>query len=88
MPQATPELRAEWEDDQVAMKYLRDNGYKLLKTWWWLAPDREPTPKEIRAIDYMFQEWDFGGFLTREEYEKGLTQVRARPRMRDAPREV
>jgi len=86
MPQATPELREEWEDDQVAMKYLRDNGYKLLKNWWWLAPDREPTGKELRAIDYMFQEWDFGGFLTQEEYQAGLTAAKQGRKVEGPPR--
>ena len=69
MPQATDELREEWDgpDDQKAMGFLRDAGYVLNRDWTWSSPEgREPTEKEWSAIDFMFQEWDFGGWAGRE----------------------
>jgi hypothetical protein len=66
MPQATDELRAEWDgpSDQKAIKFLQDAGYKLTPQWEWRHKDSNhmPTPKEISAVNFMFQEWDFGGF--------------------------
>lgn len=65
MPQASDELRAEWNgpDDATAIKFLTDAGYKLTRGWEWLlpVPNHEPTEKEISAIQFLVDEWDFGG---------------------------
>ena len=62
MPQATDQLREEWADDAVAMDYLKAAGYRLTRRWTWIVPPNHlPTEKELRAVDYLFQEWDFGG---------------------------
>ena len=61
MPQSTPELQAEWGDDSTAVEYLKAAGYRLNRDWSWslLDPLQRPTVKEIRAITYLIQEWDF-----------------------------
>ena len=64
MPSSTPELCAEWHgpDSQYAMDFLKRRGFTLNPDWTWYPPNgREPTDKELRAIDFLFQEWDFGG---------------------------
>lgn len=70
MPQATEELRRKWDgpDDTVAMQFLEDQGYRLLKNWTWLAPDnRNPSDDEFSAVLFLIQEWDFGGIVTCED---------------------
>jgi hypothetical protein len=64
MPQASPELRAEWPGgDAEATVYLRIAGYTMRRDWTWdpPTPTHEPTPREISAIRYLIDEWDFGG---------------------------
>ena len=64
MPQTTPERAARWPGmDQQAIGYLRSRGYVLRRDWYWTkpTPDHQPTEKELDAIDYLFEEWDFGG---------------------------
>ena len=67
MPQASEELRAEWHDDDHAdaswraVHFLMDAGFKFHRDWTWTAPDREITDKEFRALQYLIDEWDFGG---------------------------
>jgi len=64
MPQATDEQRARWPGwDAEAIKFLEDAGYKLTKEWnWIIPPGHKPTEREYDAMDYMCNEWDFGGF--------------------------
>lgn len=65
MPQASEELRKEWDgpDEQTAIKYLKDRGYVLTDKWLWRKPhpDYKPTVKEFSAMQFLFEEWDFGG---------------------------
>lgn len=67
MPQASPELRAEWIDDETAIKFLVARGYQLTRKWQWKSPKDaagnkvSPTAIELRAIRYLFDEWDFDG---------------------------
>lgn len=68
MPQASDELRAAWRHgeegggDDAAMKHLREAGYILSPSWEWEAPaGRVPTERDLSAIDYLIDEWDFGG---------------------------
>lgn len=62
MPQATDELRAEWGiETEKALYFLRAAGYRLTNSWTWVPPRRESTEMELRAIEYLIQEWDFGG---------------------------
>ena len=66
MPQATDKLRKEWNgpSSDKAIKFLEDAGYKLNKKWMWVCPSgKKPTKKELRAILFLIQEWDYGGML-------------------------
>lgn len=62
MPQATDELRKEWNgpDDSTAREYLTSRGFTLTAAWEWI-PSQPVTDKDMRAIDFMVEEWDFGG---------------------------
>jgi len=62
MPQATDELRAKFPGwDAEALQVLETNftvgedGVIRKK-----LPAYAPTPREFDAIDYLFQEWDYG----------------------------
>ncbi len=65
MPQATDELRAEWPGwDGEAIAYLLERGW-ISSKWCWRQP-RHPhvvSLREYSAIDYLIQEWDFGGIV-------------------------
>lgn len=61
MPQSTPERRKKWVDDQKAMNFLRYWGYTLRDDWTWKAPDRRPTTVELDAVQFLVEEYDFGG---------------------------
>ena len=66
MPQTSPERAARWPGmDHQAMKYLEDQGYRLSRSWHWYAPSKThiPTEKEMDAILYLIEEWDFGGII-------------------------
>ena len=69
MPQTTPERRARWPGgDQQAMKYLRSRGYVLQKNWLWAAPPGHThSSKDVDALDYLIEEWDFGGVVESAE---------------------
>lgn len=61
MPQATDELRKEWGiAPDKAIEFLEKAGFQLTRYSSWILKNREPTSKENRAIDFLFQEWDFG----------------------------
>ena len=71
MPQASEELRAEWRHyeegggDQAAEAHLRAAGYVLTPSWEWEAPEgHTPTERDLSAIDYLIDEWDYGGLTT------------------------
>jgi len=62
MPQATPELRKKFPGNDseamevIAANFLVDRGGVIRKK----DPKYTPTDREMDAIDYLFQEWDFG----------------------------
>lgn len=65
MPQATTRLTKEWKgpSEHFAIGYLERRGYVLSSDWMWIIPKGvTPTPKDRRAVMFLFQEWDFGGF--------------------------
>ena len=62
MPSTTPERRARWPGhDKQAIDYLRSCGYVLNRGWSWAKPsaEHEPTDREIDAVVYLIEEWDF-----------------------------
>lgn len=64
MPQSTPERRERWKDDQTAIAFLKERGYKLRPDWHWERPQaHEPTEDERDAIIYLIEEWDFGPWI-------------------------
>jgi hypothetical protein len=70
MPQASEELRKEWNgpNDADALKFLKDAGYRLTGQWTWVPPaGHNPTEKEFSAILFMINEWDYGGLEPMKE---------------------
>jgi hypothetical protein len=66
MPSTTPDREARWPGgDSQAIDYLMKQGYSMTKDWCWVKPtdDHKPTEKEIDAVIYLIEEWDFGGIL-------------------------
>lgn len=70
MPMASEELRHKMTDRfggieaNGPMTYLEDSGYVLRPDWQWeLLEDRRPTPDEIDCLDFLCDEWDFGGLV-------------------------
>jgi hypothetical protein len=64
MPQASPELRAEWPGgDKEATSFLQFQGYRLNRRWQWVRPHagHVVTEREASAIQYLIDEWDFDG---------------------------
>lgn len=65
MPQASPELAAEWPGwDQQAMAHLFARGYRLHRDYSWSPPhhpDHVVTDRDLSAIAYLIDEWDYGG---------------------------
>lgn len=71
MPQATDELRAKFpECDSEALDVLEVNFTQTKGIFRKKNPAYSPTQREWDAIDYMFQEWDYG-------YEEGLNSVKS-----------
>lgn len=63
MPTASAALRAEWDGpgEETAMAFLQRAGYRQRRDWTWQAPDgHTPTDKELRAIQFLIDEWDMG----------------------------
>lgn len=53
-----------WEDDALAIEYLRGCGYRLTNRYNWLIPEGKISSKEeYRAEEYLKFEWDFGCFI-------------------------
>ncbi len=67
MPQASEELRAKFPGGDVeAEQVLENGGFVLTRDWCWTPPAGRTTitVREGEAIDYLGDEWDYGG-LTR-----------------------
>lgn len=68
-PRASDELRAEWPGDgesggdKQAITYLEQQGYRLRRDFGWTRPrpDHRPTERELSALNYLIDEWDYGG---------------------------
>lgn len=62
MPQASDEQRARWNGPDMAVTFLEQAGYKQTESYTWHAPDGHiPTERELDAIDFLCDEWDWGG---------------------------
>lgn len=67
MPQASDEDR-EWAREEFGsmdlagpMSYLEDNGWVLTPEWEWIPPHEDITEKEYMCVNFLVDEWDFGG---------------------------
>jgi hypothetical protein len=76
MPQADDKLRAKMKvmfgseiDEQGPIKFLTDAGFTLGKDWTWSKPGVtelwELAPDEFACIQFLVDEWDFGGLAER-----------------------
>lgn len=71
MPQATDELRdfARSEFGSIDLsgpqRLLESRGFKLTDDWRWErpAPDYYITQLEFKCLDFLIQEWDYGGLV-------------------------
>lgn len=64
MPQTSAERAARWPGhDTEAIDFLVDRGFLLLYDWTWRRPEpgRPHSPRELDALVYLIEEWDFGG---------------------------
>lgn len=78
MPQATDELRNEMErlfgdpvDDQGPIAFLQKAGFSLTGQYEWRPPEgvkhwSELTDDQRLCIDFLCDEWDFGGLTYSE----------------------
>lgn len=68
MPQTTPERAARWPGgDSEAIKHLQAAGFTLNRDWTWTKPpDYQSTDRDIDAVVYLIEEWDFDGIRNDE----------------------
>jgi hypothetical protein len=47
------------------IKYLLDHGWRLTRNFFWIPPSRDYTEPELEGecIDFLIDEWDYGGVL-------------------------
>ncbi len=55
-------------DDAIPIAFLKSRGYTLTKHWFWILPkpDHHVTDKESLCINFLIDEWDFGGIAEHE----------------------
>ena len=68
MPQASTETTEKARrlcgttDDQALLEWLRGRGIHEVSNGWLRGPKgHEPTESELAAINYLVEEWDYGG---------------------------
>lgn len=78
MPQASDELRSKWGGqmgvgEDKACDYLLRRGYILTKQWDWWVPYgiAFPTLRDLEAMQFLIEEWDYGSW-TLNDWRKGL----------------
>lgn len=64
-PSTTPDRRARWPGwDMQAITVLESAGYKPTPDWKWIPPKgHTPTERELDAIEYLIEEFDWGGLV-------------------------
>jgi hypothetical protein len=67
MPQASSAQHREWNGpaEDTACLFLEGLGYRLTAEWFWVppSPGHVVTPKERSAIEFLIDEWDYGGVI-------------------------
>jgi hypothetical protein len=68
MPQASDEQRAAWGGmqgvgDDKALDHLQGRGFVLTRSWEWRkpSPDYVVDADDAGAINFLIDEWDYGG---------------------------
>lgn len=80
MPQATTYLQNKWGGvggigEDKAANYLTKRGYILRSDYCWFKPaEVEITLEDTEAMDFLIQEWDFGGLVTNDKKWQHLVQ--------------
>ena len=77
MPQTSPEVRAAIDallgpntsdqlmQDVSAECFLKKRGWVLTDKWAWIMPQpsHQPDEDELLCVQYLIEEWDFGGIV-------------------------
>lgn len=73
MPQTSEEVQQaidvllgkdeEYMQDVLAERFLSKRGWKLLMNWTWQLPkpDYQPDKDQLLCVQYLIEEWDYGG---------------------------
>lgn len=68
MPQASDAQRRRWGGrhgvgEDKAEGFLKSRGYVLTRQWYWTLPkpDHYVTAEEADAMQFLMDEWDYGG---------------------------
>ena len=74
MPQASEELRRKWGGEQgvgedKACDFLTSRGFAMTFNFQWVR-DTPPDALEEEAMQFLFEEWDWGGYVTPEEIRR------------------
>lgn len=81
MPQATEELRQKWGGvrgvgEDKAIGHLLKRGYTLTSDYCWFKPiEIDITLDDTEAIDFLIQEWDYGGLITNDKKWQHLVKT-------------
>lgn len=78
MPQATQELRDkmfEYFGDAIdtagPLQFLASRGFRETQNACWIAPMRPLTSKERECLEFLVEEWDYGGVSNWDEVLHG-----------------
>jgi hypothetical protein len=76
MPSCSPELEKQIQElfpndkdlEASCLRFLKSQGYKLRRDWQWDAPEKVYAPADMTraenlCVNYMIDEWDFGGVV-------------------------
>lgn len=76
MPSASDEDQ-EWArrefgsiDDGPIVDWLGQRGFVLDVGFTWTKPDRDITRKELRAVQFLCDEWDYGGWTNANQSKR------------------
>ena len=76
MPSASEEDRA-WAREKFGTidcgtidHWLTKQGYTLSPQWLWTPPARTLLKEECRALDFLVEEWDYGGWAPNVDVTK------------------
>jgi hypothetical protein len=67
MPQTSEELRAKWGGEcgvgeDKAVTFLDRHGFRITSRYDWVRAT-PPTPEEAEAMQFLMEEWDWGGYV-------------------------